>query len=225
MANKTIGDLTLGSAISTSDLFETEQSGASRKVTGTQLRTFIQSSIPVATALQLGGVKAGEGVNIAGDGTLSVTGGGGGSTALVAVLNSDSPGNTTTTPADVLTLTVESGGVYMLDARIIYRTTAVEKGITFKFAGNAGVYSFGANLTVVGNGETYVKSVSNFSSILSFPTSRTGADNNLMVANGLFYAASSGTFILQYASPVANDYCAIQKSSILQLNKVGHISV
>lgn len=52
MANKTIADLAAGAAVSSSDLFETSQSGASKKVDAAALKTFMQTGLTMTGALE-----------------------------------------------------------------------------------------------------------------------------------------------------------------------------
>jgi hypothetical protein len=51
MANKTIADLTAGSALADADLFEASQGGASVQITAAQIRDHIAAGLPMTGAL------------------------------------------------------------------------------------------------------------------------------------------------------------------------------
>ena len=60
MGNVTIGDLPAVSSVGGSDLFETEQSGAAKKATGTQIQTFVHSVLTTRGDLLRRGASAAE---------------------------------------------------------------------------------------------------------------------------------------------------------------------
>ncbi len=187
---------------------------ASFPATCTANREFLERSDP-ATAGQVVYVcnAAGTGWDLVGDG-----GGAGGSDAENVVKLGADVTNTTTTLADAtgLSFTAAANTTYLIEIWVIYTTAATTTGINLSVNGPAAPTSISflrftglsTNAGAVSNFNAYDAGTANASAL-------TGV-NIALIKAVLANAATSGTFILRFASEVAGNAVTIKAGSTLR---------
>lgn len=148
--------------------------GAATAAQGAKADSALQS-VPIASATVLGGVKVGSGLAVAGDGTLSATGGGGGSTGGIVTLAAD----LTITSANAATY---NGKTLSISAPITITVSAGVAATIPGFGFIVGTLPASGALTMIGAGGATINGVTT-------AVTRTDAANPAGVS---LYQATSG---------------------------------
>ncbi|SER25426.1 hypothetical protein SAMN04244573_03211 [Azotobacter beijerinckii] len=149
----------------------------------------------------------------------------GSSSGTLTALRSDDLGVTETTLVDALTFNVQANTVYRLSASLLYRTTAVGKGIRVGIGGTAGVQSVAIRAaTFDSSGAPVAQFAHAKGAPLIFPSSANGGDDNLLEITGQVYTTAAGTLTIQIGAAVQYDYTAAQKGSGGFLEALGTIA-
>lgn len=152
--------------------------------------------------------------------------GGGGSSNLTAVLNSDF-GVTAITLATLtgFTFNLVSNMIYKLSVVMPYRTNETTQGIAVGFGGTAGTQTIAINCRAMDSAGVMInKNVKARDTKVIFPTSQYTTGDNLLICEGVIFPTSAGTFTIQIAAAVQDQYCAAQKGTIAILEPIGIVT-
>lgn len=154
------------------------------------------------------------------------TGGGGGSSNLTAVLNADL-GVTAITLATLpgFTFNLLSNMIYKLSVVMPYRTNETTQGIAVGFGGTVGTQTIAINCRAMDSAGVMInKNVKARDTKVIFPTSQYTTGDNLLICEGVIFPVSAGTFTIQIAAAVQDQYCAAQKGTIAILEPIGNVT-
>lgn len=153
-------------------------------------------------------------------------GGGGGSSSLTAVLNADF-GVTAITLATLqgFTFNLASNMIYKLSVVMPYRTNETAQGIAVGFGGTVGTQTIAINCRAMDSSGVMInKNIKARDTKAIFPTSQYTTGDNLLICEGVIFPVSAGTFTIQIAAAVQDQYCAAQKGTIAILEPVGIVT-
>lgn len=150
----------------------------------------------------------------------------GGSTALKAVLNADF-GRTSIALATLpgFEFNLAANTIYKLSVVMPYRTNETAHGIAIGFGGTVGTQTVAINCHALDTaGAMITKNVKARDQLVVFPTSQYTTGDNLLICEGVIFPVTAGTFTVQIAAAVLDQYCAAQKGTGAILEPIGIVT-